>query len=169
MRPAEEGLAVAKQRTRALQQEFGADHEETLMAESMVASFTLHCGRHSEARILYQQLTGRAASTLGDNHRLVLGLEFGLASSIFASGAYDEGLPLLEAAVRKSISTLGAGDLTVLDRRKCVVQLLMEAGRNGDALERLTALETDCTHLPAMHPITVSVRRMASQLHHHQS
>ncbi|MCX4626600.1 hypothetical protein [Streptomyces sp. NBC_01443] len=168
MRSAEDGLAVAKQRTRALRQEFGADHEETLMAESMVASFTLHCGRHSEARILYERLTGRAVSILGDNHRVALGLEFGLASSTFASGAHDEGLALLETAVQKSISTLGPGDLAVLDRRRWVVQLLMEAGRDGDALERLTALETDCTHLSAMHPITVSVRRMASQLHHHQ-
>lgn len=169
MRPAEEGLIAAKQRTRALQRELGADHEETLMAESMIASFSLHCGHHSEAIVLYQQLIGRATSVLGDNHRLVLGLEFGLASSIFASGAQDEGLPLLEAAVLKSIGTLGAEDPTVLDRRKCVVQLLMKAGRNRDALERLTALEPDCTHLSATHPITVSVRRMASQLHHHQS
>jgi hypothetical protein len=166
MRSAEEGLAVAKQRRRALQQEFGADHVETLMAESMVATFTFHCGLHSEARILYERLIHRAASTLGDNHRVLLGLEFGLASSIFASGAHDEGLPLLETAVQKSISTLGPQDLAVLDRRRWVVQLLMEAGRDSDALERLTALETDCTHLSTTHPITASVRRMASQLHH---
>lgn len=166
IRPAEEGLAVARQRMQALRQEFGTDHEETLMAESLVASFTLHCGRYSEARRLYEQLADRAASALGYNHRLVLGVEFGLASSTFASGAHDEGLSLLEAAVRKSTSTLGPGDLTVLDRRKSVVQLLVEAGRNGDALQRLAALEADCAHLPAVHPIAVSVRRLASQLHH---
>ncbi|WP_159029564.1 hypothetical protein [Streptomyces qaidamensis] len=168
MRSAEEGLAVAEQRTRALRQEFGADHEETLLAESMVASFTFHRGHHSEACILYERLLGRSVPILGDDHRVVLGLEFGLASSIFASGAHDEGLSLLETAVQKSTSTLGPGDLAVLDRRRWVVQYLMEAGRHGDALERLTALESDCTHLSAMHPITVSVRRIASQLHHRQ-
>ncbi|MGW2784486.1 hypothetical protein ACWC3X_24995 [Streptomyces populi] len=166
VRSAEEALADARRRMEALRQEFGPDHEETLLAESLVASFTMHCGRHSEARRLYEQLTVRAASVLGHNHRLVLGVEFGLASSTFASGAQGEGLPLLEAAVRKSASTLGPGDLTVLGRRKATVQLLLEAGRNGDALLRIPALVADCAHLPDTHPIAVGVRQLASQLHH---
>ncbi|MGW7385595.1 hypothetical protein [Streptomyces sp. NPDC054794] len=167
MRPAEEGLTVARQRMQALRQEFGTDHEEVLIAESMVAFFTMRCGRYSEARRLYEQLVNRAAAALGHNHRLVLGMEFGIATSAFAAGAHDEGLPLLEAAVRKSASTLGPGDLTVLDRRKVVVQLLVEAGQNDAALQRLPVLEADCAHLPATHPIAVGVRCVASQLRQH--
>ncbi|MET7888629.1 hypothetical protein [Streptomyces avermitilis] len=164
MRPAQEGLIAAKQRARDLRGELGADCEETLMAESMVASFSLHCGHHIEAILLYRQLLSRAIPMLGENHRLVLGMEFGLASSVFASGSFDEGLPLLEAAVQKSTNTLGTKDPTVLDRRKCVIQLLIAAGRNGDALEQLAALEPDCTSLPAAHPIIVNLRRMATLL-----
>jgi hypothetical protein len=164
MRPAEEGLAVARQRMQDFRQEFGTDHEEALIAESMVAFFTMRCGRYSEARRLYEQLADRAALTLGHNHRSVLGMEFGLASSTFASGAQDEGLSLLEASVQKSASTLGSGDLAVLDRRRSVVQLLVDAGRNHDALQLLPALEADCIHLPVTHPIAVSLRHAASQL-----
>ncbi|MET8857532.1 hypothetical protein [Streptomyces sp. NPDC004579] len=164
VRPATEALVVARRRMQDLLQELGADHEETLVAESMVASFTLHCGRHSEARHLYERLAHKAASALGENHRLVLGVEFGLASSVFSSGDQDRGLDLLEAAVRKSSSTLGPGDLTVLDRRKGVVQLLADSGRNGDALERLRILESDCTDLPDTHPVAIGIRHLASRL-----
>ncbi|MET9893823.1 tetratricopeptide repeat protein [Streptomyces sp. NPDC006465] len=164
MRPAEEGLTVAWQRMQDCRQDFGTDHEETLIAEIMVAFFIMRCGLYSEALRLYEQLVDRAASALGPNHRNVLGMEFGLASSTFASGAQDEGLPLLEAAVRKSAGTLGPRDPAVLDRRRMVVQFLVEAGRNYDALQRLPALEADCVHLPTTHPVAVGVRRLASQL-----
>jgi hypothetical protein len=45
-----------------------------------------------------------------------------------------------------------------------VIQFLVAAGRNDDALQQLPALEADCAHLPAAHPITAGVRRVASQL-----
>jgi eukaryotic-like serine/threonine-protein kinase len=164
MRPAEEGLTDARQRMLSLRQELGTDHEETLIAESMVAFFTMRCGRYSEAHRLYEQTVNRAAAILGHNHRLILGMDFGIATSTFLAGAQDEGLILLEAAVRKSASTLGPRNPTVLDRRKAVVQLLLEAGQHSEALRRLPALEADCSHLSATHPIAVDVRRMASQL-----
>ncbi|NEA65331.1 hypothetical protein [Streptomyces sp. SID12488] len=164
MRPAEEGLIVAQQRMQALIQEFSTDHEETLIAESMVAFFTMRSGRYSEARHLYEQLANRAAEALGHNHRIVLGMEFGIATSTFSAGAQDEGLALLEAAVRNSAITLGPEDLTVLDRRKAVVQLLVEAGQHDEALQRLPGLEADCSRLSPTHPIAVAVRRVASQL-----
>ncbi|MFJ6507322.1 MULTISPECIES: tetratricopeptide repeat protein [unclassified Streptomyces] len=164
MRSATEGLVTAQAKMEALRRELGPDHEETLIAESMVAFFTMRCGQHSEARHLYEQLTSRAASTLGINHRSVLGMEFGLATSVFAMGSEDEGLSLLEAALQKSISTLGPGDLAVLDRRRTLVELLTEAGRDDDALQRLPALERDCAHLPATHPINVGIRRVATRL-----
>jgi hypothetical protein len=164
MRSAEEALNVAQQRMLAARRDFGDDHEESIMAESMVASFTFHDGRHSEARRLYEQLAPRAASVLGPRHRLVLGVEFGLASSTFAAGAHSEGLSLLEAAVQKSISTLGPGDVAVLDRRRFLVQRLLEAGRNDEAIRQLSALEVDCADLPDTHPFNVDVRRLAAQL-----
>ncbi|WP_449348781.1 hypothetical protein [Streptomyces shaanxiensis] len=167
IRAAEDGLAVARQRVQALRQEFGTDHEETLVAESMVAFFTMRCGRYSEAYRLYEQMVNRAAAILGINHRLVLGIEFGMATCTFSAGAQDEGLSLLETAVRKSAETLGPGNLTVLDRRKAVVQLLAEAGQFEEVLLRLPALEADCAHLSAAHPIAIGVRSVASQLRHH--
>ncbi|MFF2101729.1 hypothetical protein [Streptomyces sp. NPDC058202] len=169
MRSAQEGLLAAQHRSRDLRRELGADCEETLMTESMIASFSFHCGRYLDAILLYRQLLGRALPMLGAEHRLILGMEFGLASSIFASGSYDEGILLLEAAVRKSAYTLGAKNPTVLDRRKCVIQLLIKAGCNEDALERLTALQPDCTDLPSVHPIVLSLRRMDTLLTDSQS
>ncbi len=167
MRPAEEGLAVARQRLHNIRQEFGPDHEESLIAESMVAFFTMHCGRHFEARRMYERLLDRAASALGNSHRSILGWEFGLASSTFDSGAQNEGLALLEAAVRRSASVLGPDDLAVLDRRRVMIQFLVQAGRDDDALQRLPALEADCAHLPTTHPINAAIRRVANQLRGH--
>ncbi|GAA2283858.1 hypothetical protein GCM10010234_22580 [Streptomyces hawaiiensis] len=164
MRSAGEALSVAQQRMLAARRDFGDDHEESIMAESMVASFTFHSGRHSEARRLYEQLAPRAASVLGPHHRLVLGVEFGLASSTFAAGTHSEGLSLLEAAVQKSISTLGPGDIAVLDRRRFLVQRLLEAGRSDEAIRQLSSLEADCADLPATHPFNIDVRRLAGQL-----
>lgn len=165
MRPAEEALADAQLRMQALQDQLGADHEESLLAESMVASFTMHCGRHAEALRLYESLADRAASRLGDDDRLVLGVRFGLANSTFASGAHDEGLALLDAALRQSAQKLGPADLAVLYRRKRLVEALAEAGRISDARDQVTTLDADCTHLPGTHPIVDEVRQLANRLH----
>jgi hypothetical protein len=164
MRPAEEALAVAQQRMLDARCEFGDDHEESIVAESMVASFTFHSGRNSEACRLYGRLVERAVSVLGHDHRLVLGIEFGLAGSTFAAGARSEGLSLLEAAVQKSINALGPGDVAVLARRTFLIQRLLEAGRNDEAIQQLSALEADCADLPAAHPLNFDVRRLASQV-----
>ncbi|MFD8236489.1 hypothetical protein ACFV20_32025 [Streptomyces sp. NPDC059696] len=164
LRSAEEALTVARQRMEALREEFGADHEESLLAESMVASFTMHCGRHTEARQLYESLADRAASTLGDDDRLVLGVRFGLANSTFSSGAREEGMTLLQAALQQSTEKLGSTDLAVLYRRKRVAEALAESGLIADARQEASSLAADCTHLPHTHPITREVRQLENHL-----
>ncbi|MFG2254914.1 hypothetical protein [Streptomyces mirabilis] len=166
LRPAEEALVSAQRRLNALRRELGDDHEDCLMAESEVATFTAHCGRYEESLHLSNELAHKAASVFGSEHRLVLGVKFGAAWSTFASGAQHEGLVMLDAAVRESTRVLGPRDMAVLDRRWWIVQLLVDAGHVGEAKRRIRALESDCAFLATNHPITVRVRRLVGVLRH---
>lgn len=164
LQSAERALISAQRRLQALRQELGDNHEDCLMAESQVSTFTAHCGRYDEAILLSSELAHRAASVFGSEHRIVLGIKFGVAWSTFSSGAHHEGLELLDSAVRESTRVLGPRDLAVLDRRWWIAKLLTDAGREREAQERIRSLQCDCVFIPTGHPVKVRVERLSNRL-----
>jgi hypothetical protein len=163
-RPLPDSLERAKRHLEATIQEFGADHENTILAEQSVIMITLWSGHYNDALVLAEQLAARSEAVLGSDHRLVLAPKYSKAYCTFKLGRIDEGLVMLDAAASETARVLGPFDTATLHRQIIIAGLLVESGKLDIARERLSLLLKYCDGFPAGHFVTTALNLVLQQL-----
>jgi hypothetical protein len=163
-RPPPESLERAHKYLQQVRNEFGSDHERSILAEQSVIMLTFSSGRYEDALTMADLLWEKSEVILGPEHRLVLAAQFTVAQCKFLLGYIDGGLTALDAAVYATERALGPSDTATAGRRITIVRRLIEAGRLDQARERLTALQEAYSGYPVDHFISIWLQEATGML-----
>lgn len=137
--------------------ELGADHEETLKAQSNLASTYEDAGKMAKALALYQETLEHQKALLGTDHPETLTSMNNLALTYLSEGHPETALPLLEKTLELRTLKLGPKHQDTLTSMNNLASGYREAGRLTEALPMLEkTLELRTATLGERHSETLS-------------
>jgi tetratricopeptide (TPR) repeat protein len=146
-------------------QVLGADHPDTLTAQTNLAHAYRAVGRTAEAIPLLERTLTDRERILGPDHPSTLSSRNNLATAYQDAGRTAEAIPLLERTLTDRERILGPDHPSTLSSRNNLATAYQDAGRTAEAIPLLERTLTDRERiLGPDHPATKEVRENLARL-----
>ncbi|TVZ06036.1 hypothetical protein EAS64_00790 [Trebonia kvetii] len=141
------------------EQQFGADHPDTIAARGSLGYAYRSAGKLREAIPHYERVVADRERIFGADHRDTLASRALLAAAYQVARRMREAVATYEAVVADSERALGPGDLDTLTARCNLAAAYYEGGRMPDGITVMRHALADCErYLGPDHAMTATVR-----------
>jgi tetratricopeptide (TPR) repeat protein len=141
------------------EQQFGADHPDTITARASLGYAYRNAGKLREAIPHYERVVADRERIFGADHRDTLASRALLAAAYQVARRMREAVATYEAVVADSERALGPGDLDTLTARCNLAAAYYEGGRMPDGITVMRHALADCErYLGPDHAMTATVR-----------
>jgi tetratricopeptide (TPR) repeat protein len=141
------------------EQQFGADHPDTIAARASLGYAYRSAGKLREAIPHYERVVADRERIFGADHRDTLASRALLAAAYQVARRMREAVATYEAVVADSERALGPGDLDTLTARCNLAAAYYEGGRMPDGITVMRHALADCErYLGPDHAMTATVR-----------
>ncbi|MEV4998557.1 tetratricopeptide repeat protein [Streptomyces niveus] len=147
-----------------LQEEFGPDHQRTLLARLELARVHRHAGHVSAAVSAGEQILGICDSSLGPNSEITLSAVNGLAAALLVADDLARATDLYSRAVSDSLRLFGNADPRTYKAVHNIADRYRRTGELANAIEMLDHVRTVRIRAlgPDHHDVLISTEALAA-------
>ncbi len=142
------------------EQQLGAGHPHTILAEQRLAEACLAADRADDAVTWFQRLLDTQAVEFGPDHDNVIGTRLRLGHALVAARQLDRAIAVIEGVLYDCEQVRGPEDADTLGARDELAAAYLAAGRRSDAIAvyRRTLADRERTQ-GSRHPETMTTRK----------